>query len=86
MGDIKRLLILAIFLVMLSSQSLLLCSGQGDEEAGVTRKLGVFIRKRGGGFSRRPRATTTSASAIPLSGSFHMIACLATSFLLSQLF
>ncbi|CAH2069586.1 unnamed protein product [Thlaspi arvense] len=56
--------------------------GHGDDEAIVTRKLGVFIRKRGG--YRRPR-TTTSASSTLLSGSIHMTACLASSFLLSLL-
>ncbi|KAJ4911135.1 multipolar spindle 1 [Raphanus sativus] len=54
-------------------------------EAGQTRKLGVFIRKRGGGGYRRSR-TTTSASVTLLSGSFHMTACFASSFLLSLLF
>ncbi|XP_019095745.1 PREDICTED: uncharacterized protein LOC109130542 [Camelina sativa] len=84
MGDIKRLLILLILLVMLSSQSLLSCSGHGDEEAGLTRKLGVFIKKRAR--FGRPTTTTRSASAPSSSGSFHMIACLATSFLLVFLF
>ncbi|VVB16375.1 unnamed protein product [Arabis nemorensis] len=71
MGDIKRLLILSIILLLFLSQSLLLCSGHGDDEAGVTRKLGVFIRKRAR--YTRPR-TTTSASATLASGSFHVIA------------
>ncbi|ESQ42609.1 hypothetical protein EUTSA_v10015158mg [Eutrema salsugineum] len=84
MGDIKRLLVLSIILLLFLSQALLLCSGHGDDEAGVTRKLGVFIRKRGGRY-RRPR-TITSASATLFSGSFHLTTCLASSFLLSLLF
>ncbi|KAG5409088.1 hypothetical protein IGI04_005407 [Brassica rapa subsp. trilocularis] len=60
-------------------------SGHDDDQAGQTRKLGVFIRKRGGGGYRRAR-TTTSASATLFSGSFHMTACLVSSFLLSLLF
>ncbi|EFH40795.1 hypothetical protein ARALYDRAFT_918973 [Arabidopsis lyrata subsp. lyrata] len=83
MVDIKRLLILSILLLLFLSQSLLLCSGLGDDEAGVTRKLGAFIKK-GARYGRRP--TTTSDSATLLSGSFHMITCLATSFLLFLLF
>ncbi|WZY75598.1 hypothetical protein YC2023_021982 [Brassica napus] len=59
--------------------------GHDDDQAGQTRKLGVFIRKRGGGGYRRAR-TTTSASATLLSGSFHMTACLVSSFLLSLIF
>ncbi|XP_018466784.1 uncharacterized protein LOC108838329 [Raphanus sativus] len=82
MADVKRVVILSIILVLFLSQSLLLCSGH---EAGQTRKLGVFIRKRGGGGYRRSR-TTTSASVTLLSGSFHMTACFASSFLLSLLF
>ncbi|CAN8248411.1 unnamed protein product [Cochlearia groenlandica] len=87
MGYIKRLLILTIILLMFLSQSLLLCSCHDeDEEVGdhVTRKLGVFIRKRARFGRRRPRSTTGSASATLLStGSF---ACLAFSFLISFLF
>ncbi|KAH0896469.1 hypothetical protein HID58_046037 [Brassica napus] len=85
MADVKRLLILSIILLLFLSQSFLLCSGREEDEAGQTRKLGVFIRKRGGGGYRRAR-TTTSASATLLSGSFHMTACLVSSFLLSLLF
>ncbi|CAG7910350.1 unnamed protein product [Brassica rapa] len=50
---------------------------------GVPRKLGVFIRKRRGFRYRRPHSTTRSASATLLPGSFHVTACLASSFLLS---
>ncbi|AED96967.1 unnamed protein product [Arabidopsis thaliana] len=76
MRDIKGLLILSIILLLVLSQSLLLCSGHVDHEAGVTRKLGVFIRRRARRFrGHRP----TSASITLLSGSFHMTACLATS-------
>lgn len=85
MADVKRLLILSIILLLFLSQSFLLCSGHDDDQAGQTRKLGVFIRKRGGGGYRRAR-TTTSASATLLSGSFHMTACLVSSFLLSLIF
>ncbi|KAG2310825.1 hypothetical protein Bca4012_025331 [Brassica carinata] len=85
MADVKRLLILSIILLLFLSQSFLLCSGHDEDQAGQTRKLGVFIRKRGGGGYRRSR-TTTSASATLLSGSFHMTTCLASSFLLSLLF
>ncbi|EFH40794.1 hypothetical protein ARALYDRAFT_495889 [Arabidopsis lyrata subsp. lyrata] len=82
MRDIKGLLILSIILLLVFSQCLLLCSGHGDDEAGATRKLGVFIRRRARRFrGHRP----TSASTTLLSGSFHMTACLATSFLLSLL-
>ncbi|KAG5376226.1 hypothetical protein IGI04_040822 [Brassica rapa subsp. trilocularis] len=50
---------------------------------GVPRKLGVFIRKRRGFRYRRPHSTTRSASATLFPGSFHVTACLASSFLLS---
>ncbi|CAN6862356.1 unnamed protein product, partial [Brassica oleracea] len=52
---------------------------------GVPRKLGVFIRKRRGFRYRRPHSTTRSASATLLPGSFHVTACLASSFLLPLL-
>ncbi|KAH0906714.1 hypothetical protein HID58_038541 [Brassica napus] len=77
MADTKRLVILSIISLMFLSQFLLLCS------VGVPRKLGVFIRKRRGFRYRRPHSTTRSASATLLPGSFHVTACLASSFLLS---
>ncbi|RID41216.1 hypothetical protein BRARA_J01193 [Brassica rapa] len=73
MADTKRLVILSIISLMFLSQFLLLCSGH----------LGVFIRKRRGFRYRRPHSTTRSASATLLPGSFHVTACLASSFLLS---
>nr|VDD32504.1 unnamed protein product [Brassica oleracea] len=56
-----------------------------NDEVGVPRKLGVFIRKRRGFRYRRPHSTTRSASATLLPGSFHVTACLASSFLLPLL-
>jgi hypothetical protein len=82
MGDVRRSLVISIIFLMFLSQFLLLCSGHGDDDD-VTRKLGVFIRRRARRFSPR---TSTSASATLLSGSSHMTACLASSFLLSLLF
>ncbi|CAF1767181.1 BnaC09g33470D [Brassica napus] len=57
-----------------------------NDEVGVPRKLGVFIRKRRG--FRIQKATqhpTRSASATLLPGSFHVTAWLASSFLLPLL-
>ncbi|KAF2575696.1 hypothetical protein F2Q70_00005379 [Brassica cretica] len=85
MGDTKRLVILSIISLLFLSQFLLLCSAHVNDEVGVPRKLGVFIRKRRGFRYRRPHSTTRSASATLLPGSFHVTACLASSFLLPLL-